>query len=261
MNPASPPSPVKRRSKASPSLCAPASALACQRVVVGLREIDQSAIVAEIIVAQLRKTIEAEALDDQPLEMAGEEIGEEERAGLRLHHRVEIRLSGIEGVAMRAGDARHAFLRQHAVELAARAAIAVEAEDFVVAGAVRADLAAHRLGDAFRPVVQLGGQAGHVEGAERAVAQREDFARQRAAGDHQHAARAVDPARKVPLDVRLVGLHAIELHGSDLDVAGVRRPALARSPAGARASPWRSRPRPPRRGNRRRRRWRRRRPR
>ena len=59
-------------------------------------------------------------------------------------------LAGIERVAMRAVDAPHAFFRKHAIELAAGAAIAIEAEDLVIGRAVGADLGPHRLGDAAR---------------------------------------------------------------------------------------------------------------
>ena len=71
------------------------------RGIVGLREIDEPPVIAEIVVAQLRETVEPEAFDHQTLEMPREEIGEEERAGLRVHHLGEIIFAGIEGVAMR----------------------------------------------------------------------------------------------------------------------------------------------------------------
>ena len=111
---------------------------------------DDAAVVAEIVVAQFREAVEAKAANDQRVEMPGEEIGEVERARLLLGHRRERLLAGEEGVAMRAGDARHPLLCQHAVELAAGAAIAVEAEDFVVGRAIGADLRPHRFRDALR---------------------------------------------------------------------------------------------------------------
>ena len=73
--------------------------------------------------------VQAQPPTDQRLEMAGEEIGEIERAGLFLREGLEGLIAGIEGVAMRAVDAGHALLRQHPVELAAGAAIAIEEQD------------------------------------------------------------------------------------------------------------------------------------
>ena len=105
---------------------------------------------------------------------------------------------------MRAVDARDALLGQHPVQLAARAAIAVEAENFVVVGAMAADFGSHGFGDSCGAIVQQRGQAGHIEGAERAVAQGQNFARERAAGDHEHTPRAAAAGHKALL-LRLVG--------------------------------------------------------
>ena len=122
--------------------------------IVELGEMDDAAVVAEIVVAQLREAVEAEPLDDQRVEMPGEEVGQIERAGLLLGQRRESLLAGEEGVAMRALDAPDAFFGEDAVERAARAAVAVEAEDLVVGGAVGADLRPHRFGDALGTIVQ-----------------------------------------------------------------------------------------------------------
>ena len=116
---------------------------------------------AEIILEEFGVTIEAEAFHDQPVEETHEVVCEEEGADLLLHHRIEALDPGIEGVAMGAVDALDAFLGEHAVELSARAAIAVEAHDSPIALAVRPDLAAHGFRDALRPVVQDGRQTGH----------------------------------------------------------------------------------------------------
>ena len=77
---------MKRRSKASPSRRPPLGLRRHIRIV-DLREKDDAAIVAEIVVAQLGKAIEAEPPDDQRVEMAGEKIREEERARLLLGER------------------------------------------------------------------------------------------------------------------------------------------------------------------------------
>ena len=50
--------------------------------VVELREMHHATVIAEVIVAQLRKAVEAEAPNDERVEMADKKIGEVERAGL-----------------------------------------------------------------------------------------------------------------------------------------------------------------------------------
>ena len=131
--------------------------------------------------------VEAEAADHQPVEVAHQEVGDVERARLFVGKRGERRSAGEELVAMRAGHALDAFLREHRVELAAGAAVAVRDEDRRVAIAVGVDLLAApppviRSGR----VVQLGRQALHVEVRPAIPAlQRDDFAGERAAGDDQ----------------------------------------------------------------------------
>ncbi len=90
---------------------------------------------------------------------------------------------------MRAFDAAHPLFRQHAIEFAAGAAIAIEAEDFVIGFAIGADLRPHRIRDSLGMVVQLRRQAGDIDGVE---LEREHFARQGAASNNENAAR---PAR------------------------------------------------------------------
>ena len=63
-------------------------------------------VIAEVIVAQLRMAVEAEAPNDERVEMADEKIGEVERARLLFGELRESLLPGIERVAMRALDAR-----------------------------------------------------------------------------------------------------------------------------------------------------------
>ena len=159
-------------------------------------------ISAEIVVAQLGKAVEAEPLDDERVEMPGEEVGQIERSGLLFGERVECLPAGVKGVAMGAVDPPYAFFREHPVERAARAAIAVEAEDLVVGRAVGADLRPHRLGNALGAVVQARRQAGEID---RIEFQRKNLARQRAAGDDENFPRAVCPARVGGLGVNVFG--------------------------------------------------------
>ena len=175
--------------------------------IVELGQMDDPPVGAEIAVAQVREAVEAEALDDQRIEMPGEEVGEIEGAGLLLGERGEHVLAGEEGVAMGAGDAGHALLVEHAIEFAAGPAVAVEAQDLVVGGAIRADRRAHRLWDSLGPVVQARRQAGDVD---RIEAERQRFARQGPAGDNQRLAGARIAARKRrrPLPVMVIAAKA-----------------------------------------------------
>ena len=232
---------------------------------------DDAAIGAEIVVAQLREAVEAEPLDHQRVEMPGEEIGQVERARLLLGQRRERLLAGKEGVAMRALDAPHAFLGEDAVEFAAGAAVAVEAEDLVVSvrgwrgfwpasprGCARGDCA--------------GSPAGRSGRAQSSFSARTSRASAPQAMTSTSAPSPPSPRRRTSRRPRAStysdrGLgEAIELgYQRCLGGRSGKCLRLARGPAaslaGARAGSWRSRPPPPRRGNRRRRRWRRRKPR
>ena len=122
--------------------------------IIELGEMDDTAISAEIVVAQLRESVEAEPLDHQRVELPGEEIGEVERARLLLGERGKRLFASKEGVAVRPLDAPDALFGEDAVEFAAGAAVAVEAEDLVVGVTVGADFLPHRLGNALGTVVQ-----------------------------------------------------------------------------------------------------------
>ena len=105
-----------------------------------------------------------EAADHEPLEVPGEEVGQPERAGLRVGQRGERGAAGVELVAVGAGQALDALLGEDAVEQAAGAAVGVGDEDPLVAvGAGVADPAPDRAGDAAGPVVEVRRQAGDLE--------------------------------------------------------------------------------------------------
>ena len=142
---------------------------------------------AEVIVAQLRKAVEAEASNDERVEMAGKKIGQKERARLFFHEAREGLFASVERVAMRALDAPYAFFLEHAIEFAPGSTIAVEAEDLVVGFAIGADLGPHGLGDLLRMVVQLRRQADDIDVIE---LERQHFARQGPASDDQDATRS-----------------------------------------------------------------------
>jgi hypothetical protein len=81
-----------------------------QRCVIGLGKIDEALIVREVEVTQLGMTIDAEASDDQRLELADEEVGKIEAAGLRLGQCLEGLLARVAGIAMGSLEALHSLL-------------------------------------------------------------------------------------------------------------------------------------------------------
>ena len=128
--------------------------------VAALGQVQQLAVPAEIAVAQLRVTVEPQPLDHQPLEVTGQEIGDEESARLGGHHLGQFLGPGKGLVTVIAEDAFHPLFAQHLVQQAAGAAITVEHQDLPVAAPTRRpDLQPHRLGDGLGRVVQMRRQA------------------------------------------------------------------------------------------------------
>ena len=72
--------------------------------------------------------VEAERLDDEGLELAGEEIGQEEGRDVVVPPGEGL-VAGKEGITVRAGDAFDAELLADLVEKAAGAAIGIADED------------------------------------------------------------------------------------------------------------------------------------
>ena len=70
--------------------------------VVGLRQVDHLLVGTEIHVAQLRVAVEAEALDHQRLELAHQEVGQEEDPHVLFRSALELVDAREEGIAMRA---------------------------------------------------------------------------------------------------------------------------------------------------------------
>ena len=103
---------------------------------------------------------------------------------------------------MGALDPLDPLLRQHPVELAPGAAIAIGDEDALMGLAARADLAPHPLGDLVRPVVPDRRQAGDVEPVPAMdPLQLDHLAGQRAAGDEK--GRAVAYSRHLGHDANV----------------------------------------------------------
>ena len=158
-----------------------------QRGIVGLREVDESPVVAEVQGQQLRVAIQAEAANDQSVEVPGEEIGEVERARLFVGELGECRAARVDLVAMRALEPCHALSLEHAIEHPAGSTIGIRDEDAVVAispGA--ADLARDRVRNAFRPVVEGRREAREIHrGQARAPRELHELGRKRPTSDDQ----------------------------------------------------------------------------
>ncbi len=132
--------------------------------------------------------VETEPLDDQPLEMPQQEIGEIERADLGFRERREHRARREELIAVRARNALDALFGKHRIEQSAGAAIGIGHEDRAVMSARGVDEGTHGGGNALRPIVQIGGQTAHVHllpGIR--PLERGDLVRQGAARDDQQA--------------------------------------------------------------------------
>src|SRR5262245_23967837 len=99
--------------------------------------------------------VEAEAADDQALEVPDEEVGQVERAGLIIGEGREGGATGVDLVAVGALESGDALAFEHPIEQAARAAVGVGDEDRVIAlGARTADPGRNGAGYALRPVVE-----------------------------------------------------------------------------------------------------------
>ena len=164
-----------------------------ERRVVGLGEVHEPLVVAEVLVAQLRMSIQPETLDDQPVEVARQEVGQEERGGLVVDELRELRARRVELVAVRAGEPFDALLGDHRIEQPACPAVGVRHEDPVVAGAASPDAFPDGGGDPARTVMERGRQAGDVD-VRQVLGQRDELACEGATPDDEDAG-LVLPAR------------------------------------------------------------------
>ena len=96
--------------------------------------------------------------------------------------------TGVELVAVGAGEPLDALLAQDRIEPPTRAAVGVGHEDRLVAAAGGADLALDRRRDAVRAGCGAGRQAGHLEVLEaRPAGQLDELAGERATADDEDA--------------------------------------------------------------------------
>ena len=110
----------------------------------------------EVDVAQLGMAIEAEALPDERLEVAGQEVGEEERPRLVVVECGEELGAGEQLVAVRAGEALDAgMVGEQSVERAAGPAVGVGDEGRSTAGRGLVEDRCESRDDALGAVVEV----------------------------------------------------------------------------------------------------------
>ncbi len=153
--------------------------------IICLGKIQGALVVSEIGIAQLREPVEAEGADQECLEMASEEIGDEKRRHHPVAGSLERLIADIEGEAVRPFDPFDAMGGADLVEFAARAAIGIADEDVLKAFlAGLADGAVDSGRDAVGMVMEIGVDAFEVD---MVVAElpiyRQNLAADHAAGD------------------------------------------------------------------------------
>ena len=133
--------------------------------------------------------VELQRLDHEGLELPGQQIGQVEGGELVVRIRQEFLVAGEEGIAMRPADPLDAFLGADLVELPLRAAFGIADEDARISFPPRlADRLAHRGADLLGIDVPDRRQADEVDVLQPVrPADRDDLARDGAAGDHPHA--------------------------------------------------------------------------
>src|SRR5262249_28331458 len=88
-----------------------------------LREVHEPAVVAEVLLCELRVTIEAERADHQPLEVPQQKVRQVERSRLSFGELSKYPRGGQKLVAMSPGQPLDTFLLEHGIELSAGAAV------------------------------------------------------------------------------------------------------------------------------------------
>ena len=158
--------------------------------VVALTEEQDTRVVPEVHIPQLRVTVDAESADDKRVEMPSEEIGEIERAELTLLPFREHVSPGEELVAVCSGKPYGAGAFEGRVEEPSGAAVGVADENPVERGRSPVDHLAHGGRDELRSVVegrrQELGLVLDVVGR-KLVEDESDLAHQRSTGDDEDA--------------------------------------------------------------------------
>ena len=148
-----------------------------------LVEVEHVGVVAEVERAQFGMLRDAEPFPDQRVKMAGQKIGEVERAWVRLVVGGED-VAAVEVVAVGTGDAHHVGVAgQRLVQRARGAAVAVADQDDVELCGPRVHLGLHRGRNRLRCIMQLGRDRGQCEVPALEVGNGDQFAHNRAAGN------------------------------------------------------------------------------
>src|SRR5262249_41239013 len=115
-------------------------------------------------VAQFRVTVEAEAFDDEGVELAHEEVRQEERPHVHRLSTQEVGNARVKCVAVRARQPRNTLLLDHAVELAAGSAVRIADQDCLVTlRSSRMERLADSAWNVLRMVVEPGGQTAQLD--------------------------------------------------------------------------------------------------
>jgi len=155
--------------------------------VVGLGEVDDAPVIAEVLLLELRVAVDPEPADDERVEVPREEIGEVEGRRLGVVHLLPSGIPGEEAVAVGTGKALDAMNIEHVVERAPGAAVGVRHEDALVPAGELTQLLVDGRRDQLRPRVELRGEASnrHVPPAVEPD-HGQHLARDRSAGENQH---------------------------------------------------------------------------
>ena len=154
--------------------------------IVPLRQVDQTPVVAEVDLTQLRVPVDPEAAEHQPVEAAHQEVGEVERArlvGLKFRERGR---AGEQLVAVRTGQPLHAFLSAHHVQPSPGAAVRITNDRRRPGRLHGLHLGTHEVRDVVGGVVQRRREAAqaHVLTEAAARQQRGELGAERTTRDH-----------------------------------------------------------------------------
>src|SRR4029077_11820880 len=119
-----------------------------------LTQIEDGVVVAEQHREELGVPVEAEATHHSALEVADEPVGEEERSRALFAHALEKFRAGEHLVAVRPLHTSGANLVQDRFQLAVHAAVAVDDDEILIAGAKGAQLLSQLVDDPVRVEVQ-----------------------------------------------------------------------------------------------------------
>ena len=165
--------------------------------IVGLCQIDDLFVMAEIVVGEFRVPVEPERPHKKCVELPAQKVGHVERGEIIIGDFLEGGVALVEGKTMRAGYPLHTVLFANLVEHAASAAIGVADKDVAIAFILGLrDRGIHRRRDSVGIEMEIGRQAAQLHMLEPvALAHSQHLARNHAAGDDQQSVLTGDVGR------------------------------------------------------------------